>query len=79
MGLSRAEQDLSVSFVPDDQQRRLEFDRQLAGYVRRHRERWDITALLEPLQLLGAKTSQVNVHLRRTRPGKAGCDYPIPA
>jgi len=70
MGLSRAEQDLSVSFVPDDQQRRREFDRQLAGYVRRHRERWDITAVLEPLQLLGAKTSQVSVHLHRTRPGR---------
>jgi hypothetical protein len=70
MGLSRADEDLSVSFVPDDKQRRLEFDRQLARYVRRHRERWDITAVLEPLQLLGAKTSQVNVHLHRSPTGR---------
>jgi hypothetical protein len=39
---------------------------QLAGYICRHRERWDITAVLEPLQLLGAKTGQVNVHLHRS-------------
>ena len=36
-------------------ERRLESDRQLAGYVRRHRERWDITAVLEPVQLPGAE------------------------
>ena len=70
MGLSRADEDLAISFVPDDKQRRLEFDRQLAGYVRRHRERWDITAVLEPLQLLGAKTGQVCVHLHRSPPGR---------
>ena len=69
MGLSRADEDLSASFVPDDEQRRLEFDRQLAAYVRRHRERWDITAVLEPLQLLGAKTGQFNVHLYRSPQG----------
>ncbi len=46
MGLSRAGDDLSASFVPDDKERRQEFDRRLAGYVRRHRERWDITAVL---------------------------------
>jgi hypothetical protein len=66
---SWADEDLSASFVPDDKQRRLEFDLQLAGYVRRHRERWDITAVLEPLQLLSAKTGQVNVHLHRSPPG----------
>ena len=42
------------------------------GYVRRHRERWDITAVLEPLQLLGSKTSQVSVHLHRSPPGRLG-------
>ena len=68
--LHRADEDLAVSFVPDDRQRRLEFGRQLAGYVRRHRERWDITAVLEPLQLLGARTGQVNVHLHRSPPGR---------
>jgi len=70
MGYSSADGDLAVTFVPDDEQRRLEFDRQLAGYVRRHRERWDITAVLEPLQLLGAKTGQVEVHLHRRAPGR---------
>ncbi len=42
----------------------------MAGYVRRHRERWDITAVLEPLQLLAAKTSQVEVHLHRSPTGR---------
>jgi hypothetical protein len=63
---SRADEDLSASFVSDDKQRRLEFDHKLAGYVRGHCERWDITAVLEPLQLLGAKTGQVQVHLHRS-------------
>jgi len=69
MGLSRAGDDLSASFVRDDKERRLEFDRRLAGYVRRHRERWDITAVLEPLQFLGGKTGQVDVHLHRRPAG----------
>jgi len=47
MGLSWADEDLAVSFVPGDKRRRLESGRQLAGYIRRHRERWDITAVLE--------------------------------
>ena len=59
MGLSWADEDLAVSFVPDDERRRLEFGRQLAGYVRCHRERWDITAVLEPLQRLGAQTARL--------------------
>ena len=43
-----------------------EFDHELVGYVRGHRERWDITAVLEPIQLLGARTGQVRVHLHRS-------------
>jgi hypothetical protein len=70
MGPTWADEDLSASFVRDDEQRRLEFDRRLAGYVRRHRERWDITAVLEPLQLLGSKTGEVYVHLHRSSPGR---------
>ena len=66
MGPSRADEDLSASFVSDDKRRRLEFDHELASYVRGHRERWDITAVLEPLQLLGAKTGQGKVHLHRS-------------
>jgi len=69
MGPTRVE-DLSLSFVRDDGERRLEFGRQLAGYVRRHRERWDITAVLEPVQLLGSKTGEVNVHLHRCAQGQ---------
>jgi hypothetical protein len=64
------DEDLSLSFVRDDDELRLEFGRQLAGYVRRHRERWDITAVLEPVQLLGSKTGEVNVHLHRNPPGQ---------
>lgn len=65
MGSSQADEDLSASFVSGDKQQRLEFAHELAGYVRGHCERWDITAVLEPLQLLGAKTGQVQVHLHR--------------
>ena len=68
MGPSRADEDLSASFVSDDKHRRLEFDHELAGYVRGHRERWDITAVLEPLQLSGGKD----------RPG-SGAPAPQPA
>jgi len=67
--MGRSGEDLSVMFVPDDKQRRLDFDRRLAAYVHGHRERWDITAMLEPLQLLAAKTGQVNLHLHRSPRG----------
>ena len=70
MGPTWVAEDLSLSFARDDDERRLEFGRQLAGYVRRHRERWDITAVLEPVQLLGSKTGEVNVHLHRSAPGQ---------
>ena len=70
MGPPRADEDLSASFVSDDKQRRLQFDHELAGYVRGHCERWDITAVLEPLQLLGAKTGPVQVHLHRSPLGR---------
>ena len=70
MGPTCVAEDLSLSFARDDDERRLEFGRQLAGYVRRHRERWDITAVLEPVQLLGSKTGEVNVHLHRSAPGQ---------
>ena len=69
MGSSQADEDLSASFVSDDKQQRLNFGRELAAYVRGHCERWDITAVLEPLQLLGAKTGQVQVHLHRAPRG----------
>ena len=49
------DEDLSLSFARDDDERRLEFGRPLARDVRGHRERWDITAVLEPVQLLGVQ------------------------
>jgi hypothetical protein len=61
---------LSLSYVHDDQQLREAFDRQLADYIRHHGERWDLTALVEPLDLLGRRVSRVDVGLRR-RPGGA--------
>jgi hypothetical protein len=70
MGPTWVAEDLSLSFARGDDERRLEFGRQLAGYVRRHRERWDITAVLEPVQLLGSKTGEVNVHLHRCAQGQ---------
>jgi hypothetical protein len=42
MGPSRADEDLSASFVSDDKQQRLEFGHELAGFVRGHCERWDM-------------------------------------
>ncbi len=59
---------LSISYVHDDQQQREEFDHQLAGYIRRHGERWDLTAVVEPLDLLGQRVGRVDVGLDR-RPG----------
>ena len=70
MGPTWVAEDLSLSFARDDGERRLEFGRQLAGDVRGHRERWDVTAVLEPVQLLGSKTGEVNVHLHRSAPGQ---------
>ena len=70
MGPTWVAEDLSLSFARGDDERRLEFGRQLADYVRHHRQRWDITAVLEPVQLLGSKTGEVNVHLHRSAPGK---------
>ena len=60
---------LSVSYVHDDQQRREEFDHQLAGYIRRHGERWDLTAVVEPLDLLGQRVGRVDVGLDRQPSG----------
>jgi hypothetical protein len=59
---------LSISYVHDDQQRREEFDHQLAGYIRHHGERWDLTAIVEPLDLLGQRVGRVDVGLDR-KPG----------
>jgi hypothetical protein len=60
---------LSVSYIHDDQQRREEFDHQLAGYVRRHGERWDITTIVETLDMLGRRVGEVEVGLHRRPSG----------
>ncbi len=60
---------LSVSYVHDNPQRREAFDHRLADYVRRHGEQWDLTAIVEPLDLLGRRVRQVEVGLRRQPSG----------
>ena len=60
---------LSASYVHDDKEQREEFDRQLAGYIRGHAERWDLTAIVESLDLLGRRVGQVDVHLQRKPTG----------
>lgn len=53
----------------DDRVRRDEFDRHLARYLESHQERWDITALVEPLDLLGSEAGQADVQLQRLSTG----------
>jgi len=60
---------VSMSYAHDDEQQREMFDHQLAGYVRHHGERWDLTAILEPLDLLGRRVRRVEVGLRRRPDG----------
>jgi hypothetical protein len=60
---------LSMNYAHDDEQQREGFDRQLADCVRHHRERWDLTAIVEPLELLGRQARRVEVDLRRQPDG----------
>ena len=60
---------LSASYVHDDAKRRQEFDHQLAAYIRSHAERWDLTAIVESLDLLGRRIGQIDVHMRRKPTG----------
>ena len=69
MGLSGAEGGFTGHYHHDDRRQRDEFDRGLARYIESHQERWDITALVEPLDLLGSKVGQADVHLRRLPTG----------
>jgi len=61
--------ELSASYVHGDVQRRQEFDHQLAAYIRSHGERWDPTAIVESLDLLGHTVGHVDVRLHRRRTG----------
>ncbi len=69
MDVAGADDVLSVSYVHDDEHRRAEFDHQLAGFIRRHGERWDLTAIVEPLDLLGRRVGEVAVGLDRRPSG----------
>jgi hypothetical protein len=60
---------LSVSCIHDDKQRREEFDRQLASYIRSHGERWDLTAIVETLDMIGRRVGEVEVGLHRRPSG----------
>ena len=60
----------SARYTGADEARRREFDRELAGYFRGHHERWDLTAIVEPLDLLGRKVAEVGVRLHRSATGR---------
>ena len=60
----------SARYTGADEARRREFDRRLAGYFRGHHERWDLTAIVEPLDLLGRKVAEVGVRLHRSATGR---------
>jgi hypothetical protein len=62
----------SMSYVHDDEQQREAFDHQLADFVRHHGEQWDLTAIVEPLELLGRRVRRVEVGLRRSPGGMLG-------
>lgn len=69
MGLPGAGGGFTGRYHHDDRRQRDEFDRGLARYLESHQERWDITALVEPLDLLGSKVGQADVRLRRLAAG----------
>lgn len=69
MGLPSAGSGFTGRYHHDDKRQRDEFDRGLARYLESHQERWDITALVEPLDLLGSKVGQADVRLRRLPAG----------
>ncbi len=60
----------SARYVGADEARRQEFDRRLASYFRGHHERWDVTAIVEPLDLLGRKVEEIGVRLHRSATGQ---------
>jgi hypothetical protein len=57
-------------YVGADEALRRDFDHRLAGYLRGHHERWDLTAIVEPLDLLGRKVAEVGVRLRCSAAGQ---------
>jgi hypothetical protein len=69
MGLPSAGSGFTGRYHHDNSRQRDEFDRDLARYLESHQERWDITALVEPLDLLGSKVGQADVRLRRLPTG----------
>lgn len=55
---------LSVRYFHDDDVQRREFQRTLAGFVRGHRDRWDITTFLEAVEALGRRVPEIRLTLR---------------
>ncbi len=70
MGAMQRDDSFSASYVHGDSERRSEFDRRLGSYLSSHRDRWDVTAIVEPLELAGRKVEQVDLRLRRSAAGK---------
>lgn len=64
-----AEDAFASRYYHDDRVRRDEFDRRLARYLEGQQERWDITALVEPLDLLGSEVGEADVQLQRLPTG----------
>jgi len=69
MGQSYGESGFTGRYHHNDRGQRDEFDRGLARYLEGHQERWDITALVEPLDLIGSKVGRADVRLRRLPTG----------
>lgn len=61
---------LSVRYLHDDEDRRQDFGRKLAGYVRGHRDRWNIATFLGVLDLLGRDVSEIRLTLLRRAGGR---------
>jgi hypothetical protein len=60
----------SARYLGADEARRQESGRRLAGYFRGHHEQWDVTAIVEPLDLLGRKVAEAGVRLHRSATGQ---------
>jgi len=65
MSVPHAGSSFAGRYHHDDRRQRDQFDEALARYLESQQERWDITALVEPLDLLGSEVGQADVQLRR--------------
>lgn len=65
MSVPRVGSSFAGRYHHDDRRQRDQFDEALARYLESQQERWNITALVEPLDLLGSEVGQAEVQLRR--------------